>query len=262
MSRLLLTLTTFLLGGLLVVVAIVGIRSQQLMASETVSRSSTLTQTPTSSAAAQAATPTATVTTQQAPAVTSVPADKLNRTSAATTAAPPAPVEKPAWPAGTATDAQARIIPIPPPRSQPYANRTLPPVRLVVPSIDVDSRVIQLGTKYDKNGALVWETPPFVVGHYRGTGNPGEPGNVVLGGHISSPNEGLVFKRLPEVEISDGVVVETAEKAFLYQVTDIKVVDPDRVEVMGPTEGLIVTLITCVPDGVYTQRLIIRAEAV
>jgi LPXTG-site transpeptidase (sortase) family protein len=262
MSRLLLALTTFLLGGLLVVVAIMGIRSQQFVASETVSRSSTLTQTPTSSAPTQAATTTATDTAQSAPVVTPVPADELSRSPTPAITVQPGLVVKPAFPAGAATDAQARIIPILPLRSQPYANRTLPPVRLVVPSIGVDSRVIQLGTKYDKNGTLVWETPPFAVGHYRGTANPGAPGNVVLGGHISSPNEGSVFKRLPEVEIGDGVIVETAEKAFLYQVTDIKVVDPDRVEVMDPTESSIVTLITCVPDGIYTQRLIVRAEAV
>ena len=71
-----------------------------------------------------------------------------------------------------------------------------------------------------------------------------------------------MFKRLPEVEIGDGVIVETSEKTFLYQVTDIKVVNPDRVDLMDPTDSSIVTLITCVPDGVYTQRLIIRAEAV
>lgn len=62
--------------------------------------------------------------------------------------------------------------------------------------------------------------------------------------------------------IGDGVIVETAEKAFLYQVTNIKVVDPDRVEVMDTAGSSIVTLITCVPDGIYTQRLIVRAEAV
>jgi hypothetical protein len=215
MSRLLLMLTTFLLGGLLVVVAIVGIRSQTFVASEMVSGASALTQTPTSSAPTQAATATGTAMAQPAPVVTPAPADEPSRSSTPATAVQPEPVVKPALPAAAATDAQARIILVLPPRSQPYANRTLPPVRLVVPSIGVESRVIQLGTKYDKNGTLVWETPPFAVGHYRGTANPGAPGNVVLGGHISSPNE-----------------------------------------------GSIVTLITCVPDGIYTQRLSVRAEAV
>ena len=251
MSRLLLLLSGVLVGGVVVLVVLVGVKAPALLARESVDRRATVAQIATPAAVAaieptSVVTPTATIGAAQSPS----PTDVVPRPAVSV------PV------AGDATAQQGRIIPILPARTQPYANRTLPPTRLVVPSIGVDSRVIPLGTKYDKNGNQVWETPPFAVGHYRGTANPGEPGNVVLGGHISSPSEGSVFKRLPDVEIGDGVIVETSERTFLYQVTDIKVVDPDRVEVMDPTESSIVTLITCVPDGIYTQRLIVRAEAV
>ncbi len=156
--------------------------------------------------------------------------------------------------------AQARVIPVP--SGPPPAIVGLPPRRIVIPNIGVDSRVIALGTTRDRNGDLVWETPPFAVGWYKGTGAPGQPGNMVLGGHISSPNEGAVFKRLPEIRVGDGVIVSTDDQIYLYRVSETVVVSPDRVDVMAPTRDPIATLITCVPDGVYTQRLVVTARLV
>jgi LPXTG-site transpeptidase (sortase) family protein len=144
---------------------------------------------------------------------------------------------------------------------QGYRTRSTPPERLVIPAIGMDSRVISIGTRVPSNAAPVWETAPFAVGHHRGTANAGEIGNVVLSGHISSPNEGAVFRRLPQLKIDDGVVLVTDQKSFLYRVRDIRVVLPTAIEVLDPTDVAVVTLITCVPDGVYSHRLVVRAEA-
>ena len=86
-----------------------------------------------------------------------------------------------------------------------------PPVSIRIPAIDVDSRVVELGTTVDEHGELVWETPKHAVGHHLGTANPGETGNVVLSGHINSPirQEGNVFSKLPRVKLGDEVIVET-----------------------------------------------------
>ena len=91
---------------------------------------------------------------------------------------------------------------IPPlqPRTRPYTNRLQVPERLQIPSIDLDSKVVAVGTKTDDKGRLLWETAAFAVGHHKGSGLPGESGNVVLSGHISSPREGNVFNKLPQVE--------------------------------------------------------------
>ncbi|MCC7105462.1 MAG: sortase [Chloroflexi bacterium] len=142
----------------------------------------------------------------------------------------------------------------------PYATRSLPPTHLTVPTIELDSRVVPLGT-YLKNGVPVWQTAAFAVGHHAGTANPGEPGNVVLSGHISSPREGGVFQRLPQVRPGDAVIVATAEQQYIYRVRDTHVVLPTALEYIEPTPTRIVTLITCVPDGIYSHRLIVRADA-
>ena len=91
---------------------------------------------------------------------------------------------------------------------------------------------------------------------------PGESGNVVLSGHISSPREGAVFHHLPDLEKGMGVIVATQDQQYLYTIVDTHVVTPDAVEVLDPTDQAIITMLTCVPDGIYSHRLVVRAEAV
>lgn len=158
-------------------------------------------------------------------------------------------------------EAAASIMPVPK-GGMPRGARKSPPVRLVIPSIGVDTKVIELGTRYNDKGQLVWETAAFAAGHHIGTANPGEQGNVVISGHISSTKEGAVFKRLPEISPGDGVVVVTGDRDYLYRVVDKKVVEPDQVDVMSSSSEEVLTLMTCVPDGEYTHRLVVTARRV
>ena len=182
-------------------------------------------------------------------------------------AKPAAPVQKPIQlpipvAAGPALVAQSQVIPPLQPRTRPYTNRLQVPERLQIPRIELDSKVVPVGTKTDDQGRMLWETAAFAVGHHKGSGLPGENGNVVLSGHISSPREGAVFNKLPTVEKGDGIVLSTADRQYLYVVVETKTVTPDQVDVLDPTDQAIVTMITCVPDGIYSHRLIVRAEAV
>lgn len=130
--------------------------------------------------------------------------------------------------------------------------------RVQIPRLEIDSRTMELGTVVE-NGELVWETPKHVVGHHQGTANPGETGNMVLSGHISSPRrkEGNIFQRLREIKPGDEVIVTSDLVTVVYRVAETRVVEPHQVEVMDQTAEPIVTLITCVPDWVYTHRLIV-----
>lgn len=133
-----------------------------------------------------------------------------------------------------------------------------------IPSINVDSRIVELGTTFDEKGVLVWETPKNAVGHHLGTANPGEKGNMVLSGHISSPvkQEGNVFSRLPDVKLGALVEVDTSEGTYTYQVVSRQVVEPTEISVMDPTPTPVLTLITCYPNFVYSHRLVLTAEPV
>lgn len=134
-------------------------------------------------------------------------------------------------------------------------------LRIRIPRIEVDSKVTDLGAIVNEQGELVWDTPRNTVGHHEGTPFPGDVGNVVLSGHISSPvkNEGNVFSLLPNLEKDDIVYLETPKGTYTYRVIGKQVVLPTAIEVMNPTPYPAITLITCYPDYIYTHRLIVRA---
>ena len=165
----------------------------------------------------------------------------------------------PEGPAG-ATYAEMHVMPVP--TGKPPIAAALPARRLVIPTIGLDTKVIQLGTKLDKYGQIAWETAPFAVGQHKGLAGPGQNGNMVLSGHISSPSEGAVFHHLPDLKVGEGVIVATDERQYLYRVTDIKTVTPDDVSVLDQTPDPTATLLTCVPDGIYSHRLVVTARLV
>lgn len=139
------------------------------------------------------------------------------------------------------------------------------PDRIVIRSIGLDATVVDVG-KTMQDGKAVWETAAFAVGFYRGTAVPGQKGNAVLAGHISSPvsRKGDIFRHLPEVRVGDEVDVYLApanpgdpETEVRYAIAQTKIVQPSEVSVMGPTTDPTLTLLTCYPDNVYTQRLVV-----
>lgn len=135
------------------------------------------------------------------------------------------------------------------------------PVRLNIPSIGLNgAKVVEVGTHTEK-GVLVWETADHAVGHHIGTAVPGQPGNVVLSGHISSPirGEGSIFRNLPGLsdKIGSRISVETADGSwFHYDIVGTDVVTPADTWVLGSSAAPVLTLLTCVPDGVYTHRFV------
>jgi len=138
------------------------------------------------------------------------------------------------------------------------------PVRMIIPRINLDSKVKDIGTYWEK-GQLAWETVPFLVGHYRTTANAGEKGNGVFSGHVTSRNAGNVFADLYQIQMGDDVRLFTDENEFDYQVFDVKLVLPTETSVMDPTPDGTITLITCAGEWLpaernYTHRLIVSAR--
>ena len=152
-----------------------------------------------------------------------------------------------------------------PAQQSPDVTPDMLPMKINIPSIGLNgARVINVGTRIEK-GVLVWETADHAVGYHIGTGVPGRPGNVVLSGHISSPirGEGSIFHSLPSLadKIGSHVAVQTGDGTWYdYVITGTDVVTPADTWVMNTTTNAVVSLLTCVPDGVYTQRFIARGE--
>jgi sortase A len=103
-----------------------------------------------------------------------------------------------------------------------------------------------------------WEVSPMDVGHHEGTANPGEVGNVVLAGHRDINS--ALFRELDRLQPGDEVFVSNELGEYRYLVEESLVVSPDYVQVMDPTEDKRLTLITCTPPGLATQRLVVIAK--
>ncbi len=100
------------------------------------------------------------------------------------------------------------------------------------------------------------------VGHLKNTSLPigGEGTHAVLSGHRGLPSSTL-FTDLDQLIIGDEFYIHVYDEILAYKVDQIKVVDPDDTEDLAIAHGKdYVTLVTCTPYGINTQRLLIRAE--
>jgi sortase A len=156
--------------------------------------------------------------------------------------------------------------PLPPPGSEP-------PMRLLIPSIGVDTEVVGVDLKIiDQNGVISreWETAEYVAGHHAGSANPGGQGNVVISGHNNI--FGRVFRLLERVKPDDEIILETGTgQRYRYVVVEQVIVPEagvtkarrqENASYMAQTEDYRVTLISCWPYWTNTHRVIVVAELV
>jgi sortase A len=127
-----------------------------------------------------------------------------------------------------------------------------PAIRLRIPKIRLDAPVVQTPPV---NG--VWGVADWSVGHLTTTPNPGAIGNDALSAHDDIKGE--VFKRLGELGPGDDIIVYTKDSAYTYTVVSQQIVDPSDVGVLAPTAHSTLTLISCTPYWVDTQRVIVKA---
>ena len=163
-----------------------------------------------------------------------------------------------------------------PAASNPLANLsrkedTSPPVRLFIPSVSIDTKVVPVSWKMipSKGGGQKseWQVADSAVGHHYGSANPGETGNVVLSGHVDY--KGQVFKDLHNANKGDEIILYTEKGQYIYVVTDMVLVKEDGVPeeqkrrnaaYMNPTPDQTLTMITCWPYGIDDHRLIVIAK--
>lgn len=98
------------------------------------------------------------------------------------------------------------------------------------------------------------------VGHIPETSLPvgGESTHAVLVAHSGMSNARL-FTDLPKLEIGDVFYVHVYDRTMTYTVDQIKRVIPTDTSDLTIVEGMdYVTLVTCVPVGVNSHRLLVR----
>lgn len=102
------------------------------------------------------------------------------------------------------------------------------------------------------------------AGHLEGSTLPvgGKGTHSVISAHRGLPTASL-FTDLDKLEIGDNFFIEVLNETLAYEVDQILVVEPEETESLAVVEGEdLVTLLTCTPYGMNTQRLMVRGHRV
>ena len=100
------------------------------------------------------------------------------------------------------------------------------------------------------------------VGHLEGSSLPvgGASTHTVLAGHNGLPSV-KIFDNISKLEVGDYLVLQVLGEDLAYRVTGIETVLPEETDSLVIEEGKdLVTLVTCVPYGINTHRLLVHAE--
>lgn len=144
--------------------------------------------------------------------------------------------------AGASTQVGHAIKPVP-------AADTL--TRVSIPRINMDAIVVEGASRKELS---------IGPGHVIDTAIPGEPGNAVITGHRDT-----FFRNIYELKKGDEIMIRRNGQVFKYQVTGKKIVEPQDISVLKPTQDAQLTLITCYPTyyiGPAPKRLVIFSKLV
>ena len=123
--------------------------------------------------------------------------------------------------------------------------------RLEAPAIHLSATVLEGSDDH---------TLSLGAGHIEDTAFPGSSGNVGIAGHRDT-----IFRPVRNLKVGDALVLTTADQEFRYRVRTLRIVQPDDVAVLDPTDHPTLTLVTCYPFGFIghaPQRFIVSAELV
>ena len=88
---------------------------------------------------------------------------------------------------------------------------------------------------------------------------PGQPGNVVFGGHRTSKQH--VFRHIDELVAGDQIIFQDPDGTqHVYIVNRVEIVNPTDVWIINPTDTPTATLFACHPPGSTRQRIVVFAD--
>ena len=102
------------------------------------------------------------------------------------------------------------------------------------------------------------------AGHLEGSSLPigGKSTHSVISAHRGLPSASL-FTDLDQLKKGDHFLIHVLNKTLCYEVDKISVVKPEETSALAVEEGEdLVTLLTCTPYGVNTDRLLVRGHRV
>ena len=102
------------------------------------------------------------------------------------------------------------------------------------------------------------------AGHLKESSLPsgGKNTRCILTGHRGLPNAKL-FTRLDELKKGDQFFLRIYGKCMAYEVKKIQIIEPSDLQILKIEEGKdLVSLLTCTPYGINTQRLVVTGQRI
>lgn len=102
------------------------------------------------------------------------------------------------------------------------------------------------------------------AGHLEGSSLPvgGANTHAVISAHRGLPSASL-FTDLDQMKVGDHFLIHVLDETLCYEVDKISVVKPEDTTALAVEDGQdLVTLLTCTPYGVNTERLLVRGHRV
>lgn len=124
--------------------------------------------------------------------------------------------------------------------------------RIIAPRIDLDAIVVEL---WGLNDAANLRRGP---GHIPATAYPGQPGNCVISGHRTT--YGAPFRNIEQLSGGDEIILITAEKRYIYEVYEQRIVLPTDLTVLEQAGAPKITLTACHPWYSAAQRIVVIAR--
>ncbi len=155
---------------------------------------------------------------------------------------------------------------------------TLPlPIRLQIPSLDLDIEVVEVSWDVLWDGSAwisAWQTAENAVGHHRNSANPGEAGNVVIAGHHNTKGE--PFRQVSEIgqpgaklQVGDEIIlINQDNQSYSYTIAQWdrfpeSLNASERAQngrYLDETTDATLTIVTCWPYESNTHRVVIIAK--
>ena len=124
-----------------------------------------------------------------------------------------------------------------------------PPKKIIIPSLDISLPVTTTKIIND-----TWDVSYSSASFGETTTIPGNLGNTVIFAH-SMPH---LFNDLPDIKKQDIIHVFTDKDWFKYKVVEIKIVEPEDINVLMKNGNYELTLYTCIGNN-WEKRFIVKA---
>jgi LPXTG-site transpeptidase (sortase) family protein len=160
------------------------------------------------------------------------------------------------------------------PTDQEFNNHQVPPDApryLFIPELSVRAMVKPLGLT--AKNQIAAPTNVFDAGWYTGSAKPGQPGAMLIDGHVSSWTTHGIFYNLKKLRAGDQLKIQRGDGAtFTYRVVKSQIYDVDHVDMQAAPSPVTsgrpgLNLITC--DGSvikgtneFNKRLVVFTEQI